>query len=99
MPAFRQRDALALACGLAAVLGMAMPLPSLAGSATAPLGISLTITAGCTVLAPPSGGIVSAIPAAAVNVNCTSNVPYSVASYSVLDIAPDAKGIILTVVY
>jgi hypothetical protein len=97
MPAFRRRDALAVACGLAVLPGVAMPQPVLAGSATAPLGVSLTITAGCTVLAPSSGATMRASPAA--TVNCTSSVPYSVASYSVLDIAPDAKGIVLTVVY
>jgi hypothetical protein len=97
MPAFRRRDAVAVVCGLAVLLGVAMPQPALAGSATAPLGVSLTITAGCTVLAPLSGAAMRAGPAA--TVNCTNSVPYSVASYSVLDIAPDAKGIILTVVY
>jgi hypothetical protein len=96
MPAFRRRNALAVGCGLA-VLGMAMPQPCLAGSATAPLGVSLTITTGCTVLAPSGGAAMRAGPAA--NVNCTSSVPYSIASYGVLDIAPDAKGIVLTVTY
>jgi hypothetical protein len=97
MPAFGRLGTLAPACGLAAVVGLAMPQPALAGSATAPLGVSLTITAGCTVLAPLSGAAMRASPAA--HVSCTSSVPYAVASYSVLDIAPDAKGIILTVVY
>jgi len=96
MPAIRRRDAWAVAYGLA-VLGTAMPQPCLAGSATAPLGVSLTITAGCTVLAPSSGAAMRAGPAA--SVNCTSSVPYSVASYSVLDIARDAKGVVLTVIY
>ena len=97
MPAFGRLGVLAAACGLAAVIGVAMPQPVLAGSATAPLGVSLTITAGCTVLAPSSGAAMRVGPAA--TVNCTNSVPYSVASYSVLAIAPDAKGIILTVVY
>jgi hypothetical protein len=97
MPAFGRLGILAAACGLAAVVGLAMAQPVVAGSVTAPLGVSLTITAGCTVLAPSSGATMRASPAAAVN--CTSSVPYSVASYSVLDIAPDAKGIVLTVVY
>jgi hypothetical protein len=35
----------------------------------------------------------------AVEINCTSAVPYSVTRYSVLDIAPDAKGVTLTVIY
>ena len=97
MPAFGRLGILAAAGGLAAVIGLAMAQPVLAGSATAPLGVSLTITAGCTVLAPSSGATMRASPAA--TVNCTNSVPYSVASYSVLDIAPDAKGIVLTVVY
>ena len=96
MPRFRRRNALAVSCGLA-VLAIGMPRPCLAGSATAPLGVSLTITAGCTVAAPSNGAAMRAGPAA--NVNCTSAVPYSIASYSVLDIAPDAKGIVLTVTY
>ena len=91
MPAYGRRRAAAAACGLAAALGLVAP--SFAGSATAPLGVSLTINAGCTVLA-PSG---PAKPVA--NVNCTSNVPYSVTQYSVLDIAPDTKGMVLTVTY
>src|SRR5256714_8261306 len=97
MPAFGRLGILAAACGLAAVVGLAMPQPVLAGSATAPLVVSLTITAGCTVLAPSSGTAMRASPAA--TVNCTSSVPYAVARYSVLDIAPDARGVVLTVVY
>ncbi len=38
-------------------------------------------------------------PCPAANVSCTSSVPHAVASYGVLDIAPDAKGIVLTVIY
>ena len=91
MPAYGRRRAAAAACGLAAALGLVAP--SFAGSATAPLGVSLTINAGCTVLA-PSG---PAKPVA--NVNCTSSVPYSVTRYRVLDIAPNTKGMVLTVTY
>ena|SRR5437763_13268496 len=97
MPAFRRRDALAVVCGLAALLSVAKPQPALGGSATTSLGVSLTITAGCTVLVPSSGATMRASPAA--NVSCASSVPYAVASYSVLDIGPDAKGIVLTVTY
>ena len=97
MPAFGRLGVLAAACGLAVLLSVAMPQPVLAGSATAPLGVSLTITAGCTVLAPSNGAAMRASPAA--NVSCTRSVPYAVASYSVLDIAPDAKGVVLTVIY
>ena len=100
MPACGRRGVLAVACGLAAALAVAMPQPSFAGSATAPLGVSLTITAGCTVLAPPIGASAAARPSnPAVEINCTSAVPYSVTRYSVLDIAPDAKGVTLTVIY
>jgi spore coat protein U-like protein len=100
MPAFERRGVLIMACGLAAALAMAIPQPSFAGSATAPLGVSLTITAGCTVLAPPIRAGAAAKPSnPGVEINCTSAVPYSVTRYSVLDIAPDAKGITLTVIY
>jgi hypothetical protein len=77
-----------------------MPQPSVAGSASAPLGVSLTITAGCTVLAPSIGAGGTAKPSnSAAEINCTSAVPYTVTRYSVLDIAPDAKGVTLTVIY
>jgi hypothetical protein len=100
MPAIGRRGVLAVACGLAAAFAAAIPQPSYAGSATASLGVSLTITAGCTVLAPStdtSAATKPRNPAAAIN--CTSAVPYRVTRYSVLDIAPDAKGITLTVIY
>ena len=100
MPAFGRRGVLAVACGLGAAVAMAMPQPCFAGSATAPLGVSLTITAGCTVLAPPIRAGAAAKPSnPGVEINCTSAVPYSVTRYSVLDIAPDAKGITLKVIY
>ena len=98
MPAIGRRGVLAVACGLAAAFAAAIPQPSFAGSATAPLGVSLTITAGCSVLAPSSDTGAAAKPRNP-PINCTSAVPYRVTRYSVLDIAPDAKGITLTVIY
>jgi len=100
MPAIGRQGGLAMACGLAAAFAAAIPQPSYAGSATAPLGVSLTITAGCSVLAPSSDTSAAAKPRnPAAAINCTSAVPYRVTRYSVLDIAPDAKGITLTVIY
>jgi hypothetical protein len=100
MPAIGRRGVLAVACGLAAAFVAAIPQPSCAGSATASLGVSLTITAGCTVLAPSTDTSAAAKPRnPAAAINCTSAVPYRVTRYSVLDIAPDAKGITLTVIY
>ena len=96
MPAYGRRRAVAAACGLAAALGLAAP--SFAGSATTPLGVSLTINAGCTVLAPSSAAAMAKLVNPA-DVNCTSRVPYSVMRYGVLDIAPGAKGVVLTVIY
>jgi len=81
-------------------IGAALPQAAMAGTATTTLGVSLTITAGCTVLAPPIGASATARPSnPAVEINCTGAVPYSVTRYSVLDIAPDAKGVTLTVIY
>ena len=98
MPAIGRQGGLAMACGLAAAFAAAIPQPSYAGSATAPLGVSLTITAGCTVLTPSIDTSATAKPSNPA-INCTSAVPYRVTRYSVLDIAPDAKGITLTVIY
>ena len=98
MPAFGRRGVLAVACGLAMAFVAAIPQPSFAGSATGSLGVSLTITAGCSVLAPSSNTSAAAKPSNPA-INCTSAVPYRVTRYSVLDIAPSTKGITLMVIY
>ena len=100
MPAIGRRGLMAVVCGLAAAFAAAMPQSSFAGSTTAPLGVSLTIAAGCSVLARSTDTSAAAKPRnPAAAINCPSAVPYRVTRYSVLDIAPDAKGITLTVIY
>ena len=72
----------------------ALPASAFAGSAAAPLGVSLTIAAGCGVSGTaPAGGQL------AVSVKCDNTVPYRVETYRAVVVDNGSNGVNLIVVY
>jgi hypothetical protein len=97
---FSQKHRFGAAISLLASVAL-LPQVARAGSATATLGVSLTIAAGCGVSGTPSGPSAQSGSGGpvTVNVRCDNAVPYRVETYRAVIVDTGSNGLNVTVVY